>query len=71
MKGLYGYVKEVSLSLCSRMNHQTLIKSRGETGPKLSFEITLNWKRDKGRQEGQVSDHCNGSDNRKRVRRGG
>lgn len=36
-------------------------QSRGKTGPKLSFEITLNWKRDKGSQEGQVSDHCNGS----------
>lgn len=62
-------VRRVSLFLCSRKNHQRPMKSTEETGSELSSEITPNWKGDQGNQGGLVSDHRNGSGNRKRLRR--
>lgn len=38
---------------------------RGEPGPELRFEITPNWRGDERDQGGQVSDYCDGSENRR------
>lgn len=68
-KSPHGYGKEGSLCLCSWKNHQRLMKITEETGSELSSEITPSWRGDKGNQGGLVSDHRNGSGNRKRLRR--
>lgn len=62
-------VRRVCLFLCSRKNHQRLMKSTEETGSEPSSEITPSWKGDQGNQGGLVSDHRNGSGNRKILRR--